>query len=177
MDGSFGFRLQVQENTLTTGQCRVKPSTVATVIGSQYILAAAGGPVNLTLTDSSDFSQWQVLLAWDGAKHFMVNGLRPWLAHSSAANGDAIEMFREASGSRLFVLLVRRAVRATASAPSEQDAHEQRLPSQRASMPVSEWASEEEAAPALPATQYTQVTGGASGESTQTNSWCRGSCL
>ncbi len=176
MDGSVGFRVQVQEETLTTGQCRVKPTTVATVIGRRYVLAAAGGPVNLALTDSSDSSAWQVQLAWDGLKHYVVNGLRPWLAHCRAAIGAAIEIFREANDPRLHILLVRRQVRTTASAPPGHGANEQQLPSQRASLLVSEWATEEVAAAALPANQHTGVAGGATGESAHASSPILGSC-
>ncbi len=159
MDGSFGFRVQVQEKTLTTGKCRVKPSTVATVIGSQYVSAAADGPVNLTLTDKSDSSEWQVQLTWDGVKHYVVTGLKPWLAHCSTNIGEAIEIFKGAND----VLLVRREASTTASAPAGQDAIQQQPASQRAGMPVSECATEGEAATARPAIQH---TGGATaGES------------
>ncbi len=164
MDGTFGFRVQVQAKTLTTGQFRVKPSTIATVLGSHYVTAAAGGPVNLTLTDNSDSSEWQVQLTLDGVHHFVVSGLKPWLAHCSAQVGEAIAVFREADGSRLYVRLVRRAASATASAPSGPDTSQQQPASQRDSMPVSGCASEGIAAGVRPAEQDTRTTEGAIGE-------------
>ncbi len=170
MVGSVGFRVQVQDKTLGTGQCRVKPSTVATVIGSDYVSAAAGAPVILTLTDASDTSEWQAQLAWDGVKHYVVNGLEPWLAHCSAKVGEAVEIFREANDPRLYVLLVRREVCTTASAPSGPDAGQQQLATQHDSMPVTGRASEGEAAAAWPAGQHTRITGGATGESAYVHS-------
>ncbi len=162
MDGTFGFRVQVQDKTLATGQCRVKPSTIATVLGSHYVSAAAGAPVNLTLTDKSDSSEWQVQLAWDGVNHYVFSGLRPWLAHCSAKIGEAVEIFREANDASLYVLLVRGEASTTASAPSGQDGSQQQPASQRASMPVSEWVPEGKAAAARPAEQHN--TGEATGE-------------
>ncbi len=144
----------VQDKTLASAQFRVKPSTIATVLGSHYISAAAGDPVNLTLTDDSDSSEWQVQLTWDGVHHYVVSGLKPWLAHCSAKVGEAIEVVREANDSRLYVLLVRRGVSTAASGPPGQDASQQKPASQRDSMPVSGCASEGEAAAARPPEQH-----------------------
>ncbi len=159
MDGCFGFRVQVQAKMLTTGRCRVKPSTVATVIGSRYVSAAAGGPVNLTLTDKSDTSEWPVQLTSDGVKSYVIKGLKRWLAHCNAKVGEAIEVFREANDSRLHGRLVRGEL---ASAPAGQDASQQTFVLQRDIRPASGCESKGEAAAARPAERHTAI--GAPGE-------------
>ncbi len=167
MDGTFGFRVQVQAKTLTSGRYRLKPSTIATVIGSRYVSAAAGGPVNLMLTDKSDSSEWQVQLTWDGVKYYVIKGLKSWLAHCNAKVGESMEVFREVNDSRLYVLVARREASTTANAPAGRDAVEQQLAPQRDSMPVLGCASEGEgdAAAARPPERHTHNTAGAAGES------------
>ncbi len=154
MDGTFGFRVQVQDKTLATGQIRVKPNTVATVIGVRYVSAAARGPVNLTLTDKGDSSEWHAQLTCDGVTHYVINGLDQWLAHCRAKVGEAMELFREANDSRLYVLL-RREVSTTANISAGPDASQQQLAPQHDKVPVGRCESEGEAAAARPPEQHT----------------------
>ncbi len=129
----YGFRVSIRSKSLSSGQFRVKLSTVKSVFGAGLVPSVGGLPVDVTLVDDSDSSSWPVRLTATADEQCSISGLQQWLKHRGASAGEKLQVDRRA-GPAYFVSLVHNA----AAVPVANDARgifEQRAPAGADSQP------------------------------------------
>ncbi len=106
-DGVCGFRVSLQAESISSGQCRLNLSNITTVFGGDRVPKADDNPVAVTLTDNSDYTSWPVQLIACGDDQYWLTGLGPWFTHCNAGADDALQLHRRASPPEYLVGLFR----------------------------------------------------------------------
>lgn len=129
----YGFCVSIRSKNLSSGQFRVKLSTVQAVFGAGLTPSVGGPPVDVTLVDDSDSSPWTVRLSATADEQCSVTGLQEWLKHRGAGVAEKLQVERK-TGTAYHVSLLRTpaAVPVADGAPA---ALEQRAPAGAASQP------------------------------------------